>query len=315
MNLQSISRRDAIKAGMLASLVWGKSLAAMAAEKSALPEILKAIPSTGEKLPVIGLGTNAYGAKTEDEKVPLREVLEQMSTAGGKLIDTARAYGKSEEVIGELLGNLGNRKSYFIASKTPIQGDFSNPEEVLDVSFKALRTDVIDLMQIHQLGGVEKMMPALENAKKGGRIRYVGMSTSSDDQYPRMLEAMKTYPLDFIQVDYSLENRNAAEEMLEVAQERKLAVLINMPFGGRRQAASTFSKVANRPLPEWAADFDANSWAQFFLKYVVSHPAVTVAIPGTTKLKHMLDNQGAGRGRLPDAAMRQKIEKYWDTLS
>ncbi|HWL09721.1 MAG TPA: aldo/keto reductase [Planctomicrobium sp.] len=315
MSFHPISRRDAIKAGVIASLAWGRSMPLMAQDKQTLPAITKAIPSTGEKLPVIGLGTNAYGVKTEEEKEPLREVLQQMPKAGGKVIDTAQAYGLSEKVIGELLKGLGNRDQFFIATKTPIKADYSNPEAVIDTSFKALQVDKIDLIQIHQLGGLEELMPAFENAKKAGRVRYIGMSTSSDDQYERTIAAMKTYPLDFIQVDYSLDNRNAAEEVLPLALERKIAVLINVPFGGRRQAATTFSKVGKLELPEWAAEFDAKTWAQFFLKYVVSHPAVTTAIPGTTKLKHMLDNQGAGRGRLPDEAMRRRIEQYWDSLS
>ncbi len=314
MIIGSISRRDAMKAGVASSIALGLSLKGTAQEKSELPTITKAIPATGEKLPVIGLGTNAYGVKTEEEKGPLREVLKDMSKLGGKLIDTARAYGRSETVIGELLKELDNRKDYFIATKTPIQGDFSDPEAVLDASFQALGIETIDLMQIHQLGGLEQMMPALEKAKKGGRIRYIGMSTSSDDQYDRMMSAIKTYPLDFLQVDYSIDNRNAAEQMLELAQAKRLAVLVNMPLGGRGRAANTFAKVANHQLPEWAAEFDAKSWAQVFLKYVVSHPAVTAAIPGTTKLKHLEDNLLAGRGRLPDANMRKQIEKFWDSL-
>jgi len=315
MSSHPISRRDAIKAGVVASLAWGSSLPAFSEEKKSLPAITKPIPSSGEQLPVIGLGTNVYGVKTDAEKAPLREVLEKMWEAGGKVIDTAQAYGRSEVVIGELLKDLGNRDKYFIATKTPIQGDYSNPQAVIDKSFHDLQVDKIDLLQIHQLGGLDQMLPALFKAKEAGRIRYVGMSTSSDEHYDRTMATMKKFPLDFIQVDYSIDNRNAAQAILPLAQERKIAVLINVPFGGRRKAASTFSKVANIPLPEWAAEFDATSWAQFFLKYVVSHPAINTAIPGTTKAKHMLDNQGAGRGRLPDEAMRRKIEQYWDSLS
>jgi diketogulonate reductase-like aldo/keto reductase len=147
-------------------------------------------------------------------------------------------------------------------------------------------------------------------------VRYIGMSTSEDDQYDAMMAAMRTYPLDFIQVDYSLGNRNAAEAVLALAQERKMAVLVNMPFGGRgRGAASMFGKVKGQALPDWAAEIDATSWAQVFLKYVVSHPAVTAAIPGTTQRRNMEDNQGAGKGRLPDAAMRRRIEQHWDSLA
>jgi aryl-alcohol dehydrogenase-like predicted oxidoreductase len=267
-------------------------------------------------LPVIGLGTNAYSANTPEQMAPLREVLDHMPRLGGKVIDTARVYGRSEAVIGELLESLGNRASYFIATKTPIGGDFSNPQAIFDASFTALRTERIDLMQIHNMAGLEELMPVFEKAKAAGRIRYIGMSTSEDRQYDVMMSAMRTYPLDFIQVDYSLDNRNAAEAILRLAQERRIAVLVNTPFGGRgRGAASTFSRVSGVPVPDWAAEFDAATWAQVFLKYIVSHPAVTVVIPGTRQRRNLEDNQGAGRGRLPDAAMRRRIEQHWDALS
>jgi diketogulonate reductase-like aldo/keto reductase len=318
MSLHAVSRRAAVKTGAAAAvgLVLGRSRHADAQGTQALPAITKPIPSTGEPVPVIGLGTNAYSASTEEQMAPLREVLERMPQIGGRLIDTARAYGRSEAVIGQLVEGLGNRTALFIATKTPIGGDFSNPQAVFDASFTALRTDTIDLMQTHQMAGVAAMMPVFEQAKAAGRIRYIGMSTSEDNQYEAMMAAMRTYPLDFIQVDYSVANRNAAEGVLALAQERRIAVLINMPFGGRgRGAATMFSRVSGRPLPDWAAEFDAASWAQVFLKYIVSHPAVTAAIPGTTQRRNLEDNQGAGRGRLADAAMRRRIEQYWDALA
>ena len=317
MSLHRMSRRAAVKTGAAAAagLVIGRSLAAAQNSQSLRP-ITKPIPSTGEQLPVIGLGTNAYSANTAEQMVPLREVLDRMPQVGGKLVDTARVYGRSEAVIGEIVQGLGNRKQLFIATKTPMFGDFSNPQAAFDVSFQSLRTDVIDLMQIHMMAGLVELMPVFEKAKKAGRIRYTGISTSEDNQYDALTAAMKTYPIDFIQVDYSLGNRNAAERVLGLAQERKMAVLINVPFGGRgRGAAAMFSRVSGKPLPDWAAEFDATSWAQVFLKYVVSHPAVTVAIPGTTQRRNMEDNQGAGRGRLPDAAMRRRIEQHWDSLT
>jgi diketogulonate reductase-like aldo/keto reductase len=311
-------RRTFLAAGSaaMAALALTRSVPAWAQAPRALAPITKPIPSSGERLPVIGLGTNAYSANSAEQMAPLREVLEHMPKVGGTLIDTARVYGRSEAVIGELVESLGNRTQVFIATKTPIFGDFSHPDAVLEVSFKALRTPTIDLIQIHNMAGLEQMMPVFEKAKAAKRVRYIGMSTSEDNQYDGMLAAMRTYPLDFIQVDYSLGNRNAAEAVLALAQERKMAVLCNMPFGGRgRGAASMFGKVKGQPLPDWAAEIDATSWAQVFLKYVVSHPAVTAAIPGTTQRKNMEDNQGAGRGRLPDAAMRRRIEQFWDSLA
>jgi aryl-alcohol dehydrogenase-like predicted oxidoreductase len=316
MSLHPVSRRTAVKTGAAAALglALGPSLSAQGAQNQRL--ITKAIPSTGEQIPVIGLGTNAYSAQTPEQMAPLREVLDRMHQLGGKVIDTARVYGRSEEVIGTLLQELGNRKQYFIATKTPIGGSFANAAEIFEVPFKALRVDTIDLMQIHQMAGVTEMMPLFIKAKASGRLRYIGMSTSEDRQYEAMMAAMKQYPLDFIQVDYSIDNRNAAEAILNLAQERRIGVLINTPFGGRgRGAANTFARVSGKPLPDWMAEFDATSWAQVFLKYIVSHPAVTVAIPGTTQLRNLQDNQAAGRGRLPDAAMRRRIEQFWDTLS
>jgi aryl-alcohol dehydrogenase-like predicted oxidoreductase len=313
-----VSRRAAVKAGAAAAigLAMGRPRVAGAQAAPGLSLITKPIPSTGERLPVIGLGTNAYSVNTPEQMAPLRDVLQRMPQLGGTVVDTARAYGRSEAVIGEILEGLGTRKQFFLATKTPIGGDFSNPEAVLDVSFKALRTDTIDLMQIHMMAGLEQMMPVFQKAKAAGRLRYIGISTSSDNQYDALMAAMRAYPLDFIQVDYSIENRNAAEGVLALALERKVGVLINVPFGGRgKGAASTFARVKGRELPPWAADFDATSWAQVFLKYIVSHPAVTATIPGTTQVRNLEDNQGAGRGRLPDAATRRRIEEYWDSLT
>lgn len=311
-----ISRRSAVKAGAaIAGASAAGPLSSLAQALFDLPRITKPIPSTGEELPVIGLGTNAYSAETEEEMAPLRDVLLRMPQLGGSVVDTARVYGRSEQVIGRIVEDLGNRDDLFIATKTPIRGDVSDAEAALEVSFRDLRTEVIDLMQIHNLHGTDDLMPVFERAKEAGRIRYIGMSTSTDRQYEGMLEAMRRYPLDFIQVDYSIDNRTAAEQVLPLAAEREIAVLTNTPFGGRRNAASLFETVADVELPHWVGDFDVTSWAQLFLKYVVSHPAVTAAIPGTTQLRHLLDNQGAGRGRLPDEAERRRIEQLWDSLA
>lgn len=311
-----LTRRDALKSGVAAAagVILARPLAAIAQDLFELPLITKPIPSTGEALPVIGVGTNAYSVEGEEALAPIREVLERLPQLGGKVIDTARVYGRSEQVIGELVEAIGNRDRLFLATKTPIRGDVSDAEGTLAVSFEALRTDVIDLMQIHNLHGIPELMPAFEQAKEAGRIRYIGISTSTDDQYDGILDAMRRYPLDFVQIDYSIDNRSAADRILPEAQERGIAVIANTPFGGRFNAASLFGRVRDVALPDFAAEFDASSWAQVFLKYVVSHPAVTVAIPGTTRLDHLLDNQGAARGRLPDAALRAEIERFWDSL-
>lgn len=306
------SRRDAVKLTGAACVGLSMSGAFAAGE---LPLITKKIPSSGEALPVIGLGTNAYSVTEPAEVAARREVLERMPALGGKVVDTARAYGASEEVIGRLVAELGNREKLFIATKTPMNGDVSNPDAVIEESFRRLATDRIDLIQVHNMHGLDTLLPAFEKWKKDGRIRYIGVSTSFNPQYEQLKQAMTRYPLDFIQVDYSIDNRDAADEILPLAEERRIAVLANTPFNGRRNAASLFARVANRRLPDWAAEIDVATWPQFFLKYVVSHPAVTVAIPGTTKLSHLEDNQRAARGRLPDADMRRRMEQFWDSLA
>ena len=316
MRYFSLSRRQVIRgaAGTFAALALGPFIPAAAKGASQRAPVTKPIPSSGERLPVIGLGTNQYRVENPEDMARFQEVLAKMVALGGSVVDTARVYGRAEVVIGELMQRIGQRDRFFIATKTPIAGKLRSPEIELQTSFDQLRVKVIDLILIHNLHGLDQLMPAFIRAKKDGRIRYIGMSTSEEIQYAAQMEAMRRYPLDFIQVNYSIANRNAADAILPLAQERKMAVMVNVPFGGVGNTGSTFGRVKGRPLPDWAAEIDAESWAQVFLKYVVSHPAVTVAIPGTTQVQHLVDNQGAGRGRLPDAAMRREIERYWDAL-
>ncbi len=311
-------RRDVIKVG-LAALAGTQFATAWSADKKDKPRpppsgplMSKAVPSTGERLAAIGVGTNNYSPTTPEERAARREVLAGLTSAGASVIDTAPAYRQSEEVIGELLAEIGNRKQAFIATKvTAPEGSLEKGAAMLEESFRRLKTDVLDLVQIHSLNGVDVLFPHLFEQKAKRRIRYVGITTSSGNQHAAMMDVMKSQPIDFIQVDYSLGNRAAAEAVLPLAQEKKIGVLINLPFGGRRDG-NLFSRVRDQSLPDFAADFDAKSWGQLFLKYVISHPAVTVAIPGMTKVAHLEDNLGALRGRMPDAAMRARIEKYWD---
>lgn len=315
MPYPSISRRAVFQAMLTlsAGIAAGHAGRAIARDKKPSRAITKPIPSTGERLPVIGLGTNQFGVQAPEELARIQQVLETMAQNGGRVIDTARAYGRSEEVIGQLVERMGNRKHFFLSTKTPM-GQLRSPGVEIQDAFDRLRVDMIDLLLVHNLNGLDQFMPFFIEEKKKGRIRYIGVSTSTDNQYAGLMDAMKRYPLDIIQVDYSIENRGAAAEVLPLAQQSRMGVLVNVPFGGRRGAAATFGRVQGRPLPDFAAEFDVASWAQFLLKYVVSHPAVTAAIPGTTRPAHIIDNQGAGRGRLPDAAMRRKMEDYWDGL-
>jgi aryl-alcohol dehydrogenase-like predicted oxidoreductase len=273
----------------------------------------KAVPSTGERLAVVGVGTNNYSPTTPEERAARREVLAGLTAAGASVIDTAPSYRQSEEVIGDLLADIGNRKRAFVATKvTAPEGNLQRGIDMIEESFRKLKTDVIDLLQIHSLNGVDVLFPHLNQLKAKGRIRYIGITTSSGTQHGQMVELIRSQPLDFVQVDYSLGNRDSAETVLPAALEKRVGVLINLPFGGRNSNSNLFSRVSGRDLPDWATEIDARNWSQVFLKYVVSHPAVTVAIPGMTKLGHLEDNLEAIRGRMPDAQMRVRIERFWD---
>jgi aryl-alcohol dehydrogenase-like predicted oxidoreductase len=306
-----LSRRSVLQAGVAAGVA--ASLPGLPAWAAAPAPILRAIPSSGEKLPVIGVGTNAFGVNDAAERAALKDVLRELPAQGGKLIDTAFGYGTSEVVIGELLKELGNRDKVFLATKTPLQGqDISGGKAVLDQSFKRLQVETLDLLQIHNLWGLEELMPFYREYKQAGKIRYIGVTTSVDNQYEGMLAAMHRHKFDFIQVDYSIDNRGSAERILPMARDMGIGVIINVPFGGRR--GSVFPRLAGKPLPDFAKDIDATSWAQYMLKYILANPAVSVVIPGTTTVAHLQDNQQGGRGRLPDAALLKRMEEHWASL-
>jgi aryl-alcohol dehydrogenase-like predicted oxidoreductase len=279
----------------------GRELAAAEPGASGPPRITKPIPSSGEELPAIGIGTDSFRESAHEE---IRTELARMSELGATVIDTAAAYGDSEALIGDALAGLGSRARMFLATKLVASGG----AESFARSLERLKTDHVDLLQVHNLNGVDTILPAMQQWKKDKKIRYLGVTTSRVSQHADLIAAMRAHALDFIQVDYSIANRDAAVTILPLAAQRKIAVLVNLPFG----RSSLFREAAGRPLPPWAADIDVTSWAQFFLKYVISHPAVTCAIPGSTQVSHLIDNQGAGRGRLPDESMRRHMEEYWD---
>jgi diketogulonate reductase-like aldo/keto reductase len=268
--------------------------------------ISKAIPAGGEWLPAIGIGTDSFRTGVRED---IRAELERMSELGATVIDTAAAYGDSEALIGEALESLRLRDRMFLATK--LAGGSTAGAESFARSLERLRTRRVELLQVHNLNGVAELLPQMQKWRQEGRIHYIGVTTSRGGQHAELAACMRDYPLDFIQVDYSIANREAARTILPLALERKIAVLVNLPFG----RSSLFRASAGRALPPWAADIDVTSWAQYFLKYVISHPAVTCAIPGSTHLAHLEDNQAAGRGRLPDAEQRRRMEDYWDARS
>ena len=308
-----ISRRRVLQGGVAAGVAatLGGSLAT-AANAPAKPGVLmRAIPSTGEKIPAVGVGTNAYGVTSAEELAELRKVLGAMPGLGGSVIDTAQAYGTSEEVIGKLLADLGNRDKFFLATKTPLAGDISGGASVLDRSFRRLQVSKIDLLQIHNVYGLDELMPHFLEYKQAGKVRYIGITTSVDRQYDQMKAALAKYKWDFMQIDYSIGDRSAADGLLPMAQDKGIAVINNVPFGGRGR--SFFPRVAGKALPDFAKEFDATTWAQFFLKYNLSHPAVTAIIPGTTTMAYLKTTRPAGAASCPMRACG-KMEEFWDSL-
>lgn len=280
--------------------------------------IKRAIPKGGQELPVVGLGSSAtfrQVAQTEDVSA-LRNVLAAMFDNGGTVFDTAPSYGASEEVAGQIVQDAGKTDSVFWATKLNVAGrgggkaDPARAREQLANSFDHIGKDPIDLIQVHNLADLETQMPILEELKAEGRIRYIGTTSTRTSNYPQLEKAMRDYPLDFIGVDYAIDNRISAESVLPLAQELGIATLIYVPFGRSR----LFSRVSGVDLPGWAADLGINSWAQFFLKYIIAHPAVTCVTPATSKPRNMLDNMGAAYGELPDAATLKQMEQLIDKL-
>lgn len=270
----------------------------------------RAIPSSGEELPVVGIGMRNYRtAWAEDGIGRYRRTLEVFHELGGKVLDTAPSYGDSETVLGTILDELGIREDLFIATKVDREGREAGVER-MEGSLRRIGVDRVDLMQVHNLRDARTQLETMRRWKSQGRIRYVGITTSSDRQYDAMAELMEEERLDFVQVDYNLANRSAADRILPLARDRGQAVLVNLPFG----RGELFEAAGERDLPGWAGDFGASTWAQFFLKYVLSHPAVTVVIPGTTEPGHARDNLGAARGPLPDAETRRRMERLYDSL-
>ncbi len=300
-----MSRRKLLKIGGGAGLVaaagpWRPLLAQTGTR------IMTTIPSSGEQLPAVGLGTRDFRSDANAEEMQrFRDTLETFYAAGGRVIDTSPNYGEAETVIGRLLADIGIRDDVFMATKVDRE-DQQQGIVRMNRSFKLLGGEKIDLMQVHNLRGTEVELETMQAWKAEGRIRYVGVTTHNPGQYAEMQDVMRRHALDFIQLNYSLAERAAEESILPLARDRGIAVLVNLPFA----RGELFSAVAGHPLPDWAAEIDALSWGQVFLKYVISYPASTLPIPGTTKPHHVRDNLGAAVGRLPDEKLRKEIENY-----
>ncbi|MDJ0941559.1 MAG: aldo/keto reductase [Woeseiaceae bacterium] len=301
-----LTRREFTKATLGAAAL---TVAGPAALADGHELIKRPIPSSGEMIPIVGLGTNRYGVATKAERAPLKEALARFHALGGTVIDTAPMYRNSETVLGDLIEELGIRDDLFIATKADKEEGQEATRAQMESSYGKLKTDLFELMQVHNLRGWQAALPLMQEWKDAGRIRHIGITTSRSSQYEEFEKVMRQEELDFIQVNYSLEQRESAERLLPLAADRGIAVMINRGFGGGR----IFDKVGDQPLPEWASEF-ADSWAQFLLKYALSHPAATVAIPGMTKARHVDDNIGAAKGRMPDADERKKMESFYAGL-
>lgn len=308
---EPITRRQALTiAARTAIAAGGAALGArapVALGAPVTPAVTRAIPSSGERIPVIGVGTARHWS--DGDRTALREVLRNLPRLGGRVIDTAPSYGDAETVVGDLVAELGTRRDLFFAAKVGRgrEGAAAGIAET-ERSLRALRTERIDLVQVHNLAGVDAMLPVLRDWKRQGRIRYYGVTTSFAGQHAALAALMQREAMDVVQVDYAIDNRAAADRILPVAADRGIAVLANLPLGRGR----VLQALGARPIPDWAAAYAITSWAQFALKYVVSHPAVTCAIPGTARLDHLEDNLGAAREPLPDEATRRRMAALID---
>ena len=304
-----LTRRDALKigAGVGLAMTLGRLEALAATQESTL--ILKAIPSSGEKIPVIGMGTARYFDAVTPE---LREVIKRFPELGGKVVDLSPSYSNAETVVGDIIAELKNRPRYFLATKVTSPGsDRDSGARQLEESMHRLHTDKIDLMQIHNLIGVEQRLPLIREWKQAGRFRYIGVTTSFPRQYEAFEKLMREQTLDFIQVDYSIDERAIEQRILPLAADRGMAVLVNSPFRRGR----TLERAQGKPLPEWTAELEVTTWAELLLKYLASHPAVTCVIPGTERVQFLVDNMVATHGRLPNPALRKRIEQYYEGLT
>lgn len=269
--------------------------------------LTRTIPKSGEKLPVIGLGTwqTFDVGPSPAERKPQKEVLKRFLAAGARVIDSSPMYGRAEQVVGDLLRELGQERTPFLATKVWTTGREAGVEQMRD-SLRKLRPGQLDLMQVHNLVDWRTHLPTLREWKAAGRIRYLGVTHYQRGAFEDLEKLIREESLDFVQLPYSIARRDAEERLLPAAAEHGTAVLVMQPF----ESGDLFRKVKGKSLPPWAAGFDCKSWAEFFLKYLLGHPAVTCPIPATRKPAHLEDNLRAGTGRLPDAKTRARMVEY-----
>ncbi|MDJ1495436.1 aldo/keto reductase [Cytophagaceae bacterium DM2B3-1] len=273
--------------------------------------ILRNIPSTGETLPIIGLGTwSTFDVTRPADHPPLEQVLQAVvQTAKGALIDSSPMYGRAEEVVGNLTQSCKLNEDFFYATKVWTTGKQEGIQQ-MESSLKKMRRQEMDLMQIHNLTDWKTHLTTLRDWKEQGKIRYLGVTHYTDSMHPELEKVIMTEKIDFVQFNYSITSRNAEKRLLPAAADKGVATLINRPLG----EGTLFTMVRGKALPEWAKDYDIHSWTQFFLKFIASHPAVTCIIPATRKPTHAADNMQAGQGRLPDQTIREKMVTFIESL-
>jgi len=305
-----ITRRSMIKVLAGAGAVM-MSPTIRAQQSTSAGLIRRVIPASGEQIPVIGLGTyQAFDAGSDAPvREPLKQVLRDLVAKGGSVVDSSPMYGRAESVVGELSSELALRPKLFLATKVWATGKEAGMQQMED-SFRLMRTRTMDLMQIHNLVDWRTHTTTLQDWKQQRRVRYIGITHYQSGAYDELERLIKTRAYDFVQLNYSIAEREAERTVLPLAQQTGVAVIANRPFA----QSALFSRTRGKQLPPWAKDFDCASWAQFFLKYIVSHPAITCAIPATNKPQHMVDNMGACYGRLPDEQTRRKMVQFVEAL-
>lgn len=303
----SINRRQFI--GLTSAMVAGTMLSQNSLAKSG--QILKGIPKTGEKIPVIGMGTSRTFDVLGDKEstARLQQVIQTFFELGGGMIDSSPMYGSAQQLLGQLLPGVQGRKHLFAATKVWIEGKQQGINQ-MEQSRLLWGINRFDLMQIHNLTDWQTQLESLQQMKADGKIRYIGITTSHGRFHTPLKKLLKEQDFDFVQLTYNIANRDVETPLLSIAQDKGIAVIVNRPY----QRGSLFRQVKNKPLPSWAQDFNCFSWGQYFLKFAVSHPAVTCAIPATSKVKHMKDNMQAGIGRLPTGKQRIQMIKYFERL-
>jgi len=270
--------------------------------------LVSEIPSSGETVPFVGLGTwQTFDVADAAARGPIRNVLRRFVELGGRVVDSSPMYGAAEAAVGDLAAELGVRDTLFVATKVWTSGRAAGIAQ-MERSLQRLRGKRLDLMQVHNLVDASTHLRTLREWKAAGRVRYVGVTHYTASAYDELERVMRSEPLDFVQLNYSLAEREAEARLLPLARDRRIAVLVNRPFA----EGALFSRVRGRAVPAWAADFDCQSWAQLFLKWILAHPAVTCVIPATSRPEHLEDNMKAGVGRLPDAAARERIAALLD---